>query len=103
VVKDDFTTVIVKKAIDSIIKYAFRPDLVKNRRRNFSEAAKKRVIQRQANLCNICGDQLDIKEFLDLRHKMWKGKLWNPSYYVGTAGHVSAQTIERYIREQEKH
>ena len=62
-VKDDFTTVIVKKAIDSIIKYAFRPDLVKNRRRNFSEAAKKRVIQRQANLCNICGNLLDIKEF----------------------------------------
>lgn len=45
----------------------------------------------------------NLKEFLDLRHKMWKGKLWNPSYYVGTAGHVSAQTIERYIREQEKY
>ena len=38
----------------------------------------------------------------DLKRKMWKGKLWSPSYYVGTAGHVSARTIERYIREQEK-
>ena len=45
----------------------------------------------------------NLKEFLDLRRKMWKGKLWNPSYYVGTAEHVSAQTVERYIREQKKH
>ena len=27
--------------------------------------------------------------------------LWSPSYYVGTAGHVSAETIKRYIQEQE--
>jgi putative transposase len=26
--------------------------------------------------------------------------LWNPSYYVGTAGEVSAQTIVRYIESQ---
>jgi putative transposase len=26
--------------------------------------------------------------------------LWTRSYYVGTAGHVSAQTIKRYIEEQ---
>ena len=25
--------------------------------------------------------------------------MWSPSYYVGTAGHVSAETIERYITE----
>ncbi len=27
--------------------------------------------------------------------------MWSPSYYIGTAGHVSAETIERYIREQQ--
>ena len=43
-----------------------------------------------------------FKMFPRLGQIMWKGKLWSPSYYVGTAGHVSAQTIERYIREQEK-
>jgi len=43
-----------------------------------------------------------FKRFPKLRKIMWKGKLWSPSYHVGTAGHVSAQTIERYIREQEK-
>ena len=28
------------------------------------------------------------------------GHLWSPSYYVGTAGHVSAETIQRYIENQ---
>jgi putative transposase len=36
----------------------------------------------------------------DLRGSFWGGHLWSPSYYVGTAGHVSAEVIERYIREQ---
>jgi putative transposase len=27
--------------------------------------------------------------------------MWSPSYYVGTAGHVSAKTIERYIKDQQ--
>ena len=32
--------------------------------------------------------------------KLWKGRFWSSSYYIGTAGHVSAKTIERYIQEQ---
>jgi putative transposase len=39
-------------------------------------------------------------EFPDLKKKLWKGSIWSPSYYVGTAGHVSAETIKRYIEEQ---
>jgi len=39
-------------------------------------------------------------EFPDLKKKLWKGSVWSPSYYVGTAGHVSAETIKRYIEEQ---
>ncbi len=38
--------------------------------------------------------------FPQLRRRLWGGHLWNPSYYVGTAGHVSAETIKRYIEEQ---
>ncbi|MEW6046842.1 MAG: IS200/IS605 family transposase [Bacillota bacterium] len=38
--------------------------------------------------------------FPHLRSRLWGGHLWNPSYYVGTAGHVSAETIKRYIEEQ---
>jgi putative transposase len=29
------------------------------------------------------------------QRRLWGGHLWNPSYYVGTAGHVSAETIKR--------
>ena len=41
-----------------------------------------------------------FKKFPELRNKYWKGKLWSPSYYVGTAGHVSAETIQKYIGGQ---
>lgn len=37
-----------------------------------------------------------------LTAKLRKGHLWSPSYYVGTAGHVSASTIQKYIQNQEK-
>lgn len=37
-----------------------------------------------------------------LRQRMWKGKIWSKSYYVGTAGAVSAEIIKRYI-ENQKH
>jgi len=30
----------------------------------------------------------------------WSGHLWSPSYYVGSAGEVSAETIQRYIAMQ---
>lgn len=42
-----------------------------------------------------------FKRFPELKRELWRGKFWSPSYYVGTAGHVSAKTIERYIQEQE--
>ena len=41
-----------------------------------------------------------FKQFPLLRQKFPKGNLWSPSYYVGTAGHVSAKTIQRYIENQ---
>ncbi|MFZ0220739.1 MAG: transposase [Candidatus Nitrosopolaris sp.] len=41
------------------------------------------------------------RKFPDLESKLWRGVMRSPSYYVGTAGNVSAETIERYIREQQ--
>ena len=41
------------------------------------------------------------RKFPDIESKLWRGVMWSPSYYVGTAGHVSAETIERYIRDQQ--
>jgi putative transposase len=37
----------------------------------------------------------------DIESKLRRGVMWSPSYYVGTAGHVYAETIEGYIREQQ--
>lgn len=40
--------------------------------------------------------------FPELRKRLWKGILWNPSYYVKTIGCVSEENIRRYIEYQAK-
>jgi putative transposase len=40
------------------------------------------------------------EEFPELRSRL--PAVWTRSYYVGTAGHVSAETIKRYIEEQRR-
>jgi len=42
-----------------------------------------------------------FQRFPWLRSRLWGGHLWSPSYYVGTAGNVSAETIRRYIERSE--
>ena len=44
------------------------------------------------------------KEFESLRRQYWgnNATLWAEGYYVGTAGHVSAETIKRSIEESQK-
>lgn len=37
----------------------------------------------------------------ELKDALWDGHLWSPSYYVGTAGNVSAETIRKYIERTE--
>lgn len=34
------------------------------------------------------------------QNKMWGGHLWSPSYYFGTVGNMSKETIEKYINDQ---
>jgi len=41
--------------------------------------------------------------FPQLRKRTRSDRLWVPSYYVGTAGQVSAETIRRHIETQEQH
>jgi Transposase and inactivated derivatives len=36
-----------------------------------------------------------------LENYFWDGGLWKESYYIGTAGEVSSQTIEQYIERTE--
>jgi len=40
-------------------------------------------------------------KFPELKKQLWGGSLWSPSYYVGTAGNVSAETIQQYIERVE--
>lgn len=46
--------------------------------------------------------RLLLKEFPGLAKRTGRGTLWAPSYFVGTAGNVSAETVRRYIEEQTK-
>jgi len=39
------------------------------------------------------------EEFPDLQKACGKDQLWTQSYYVGTVGDVSADTVRRYILE----
>ena len=39
--------------------------------------------------------------FPKLKQQFWKDSLWSPSYYVGTAGNVSAEVIQKYIERTE--
>lgn len=34
------------------------------------------------------------------RDQCWGGSLWSPSYYMGTCGSMSKETVERYINDQ---
>lgn len=44
--------------------------------------------------------RLLLKEFPGLARKTGRGTLWAPSYFIGSAGNVSAETIRKYIDEQ---
>jgi putative transposase len=52
-------------------------------------------------VCKGVSARLLLKEFPDLARKTGRGTLWAPSYFVGSAGNVSAETIQRYIEEQQ--
>lgn len=51
-------------------------------------------------LKGISGRKL-FETFPDLRQKLWKGQLWNHSYYVETVGEIRQDIIEKYIANQE--
>ena len=43
-----------------------------------------------------------FQKFPEIRNKLWGGHLWNPSYYVGTVGNISEDTIKQYIATQKE-
>ena len=52
-------------------------------------------------LKGITGRKL-FEQYPEIRQKLWKGQLWNHSYYVETIGSVSEENIRRYIEHQSK-
>ena len=51
------------------------------------------------NLKGISGHIL-LNEFPNLRKHLWKGQLWNGSYFVETIGSTSEENILHYIERQ---
>lgn len=52
-------------------------------------------------LKGITGRKL-FEQYPQIREKLWKGQLWNHSYYIETIGAVSEDNIRRYIEQQAK-
>ena len=50
-------------------------------------------------LKGISGNIL-FQEYPELRQRLWKGQLWNGSYFVETIGSTSEENIQRYIEHQ---
>ena len=41
-----------------------------------------------------------FKKFPDLKRRLWRNRLWSPSYYIATHGVASIETIQKYIESQ---
>lgn len=50
-------------------------------------------------LKGITGNKL-LKEFPEIRKSLWKGQLWNGSYFCETIGSTSEENILKYIERQ---
>ena len=64
-----------------------------------SASPKISVTQIVKYLKGISGNQL-LKEFPELRKQLWKGHLWNGSYFCETIGSTSEENIKKYIERQ---
>lgn len=50
-------------------------------------------------LKGISGNTL-LKEFPEIRNNLWKGQVWNGSYFCETIGSTSEENILKYIERQ---
>ncbi|QKY70744.1 IS200/IS605 family transposase [Lentibacillus sp. CBA3610] len=41
-------------------------------------------------------------EFPHIKQYLWKGRLWNSSFYIETVGSISEDAIQKYIANQSK-
>ena len=52
-------------------------------------------------LKGITGRKL-FEHYPEIKSQLWKGELWNHSYYVESVGCISEETVKQYISKQEK-
>lgn len=41
-----------------------------------------------------------FRQYPELRNQLWKGELWNGSYFVETVGSASEENVRKYIEHQ---
>lgn len=46
--------------------------------------------------------RLLLKQYPELKNKLWGGHLWNPSYFVATVSENTEEQIKNYINSQKK-
>ena len=46
--------------------------------------------------------RLLLKQYPDLKKKLWGGHLWNPSYFIATVSENTEEQIRKYIKSQKK-
>ena len=68
----------------------------------FVSAIPKISISYIAKMMKGISGRLLLKEFPELSEQLYKGELWNPSYYAETIGSISEEAIRKYIQDQEK-
>ena len=44
-----------------------------------------------------------LLKFSEIKKQLWKGHLWNPSFYIETIGSISEDVIKKYIESQNKY
>lgn len=42
-----------------------------------------------------------FQEFPEIKNQLWKGKIWNPSYFLCTTGQVTLDQLIHYVNSQE--
>ena len=42
------------------------------------------------------------KEFPVIRHQLWRGVMWSPSYFLCTTGQVTLDQLKEYVDKQEE-
>jgi putative transposase len=46
--------------------------------------------------------RLLLKQYPELKKKLWRGHLWNPSYFVATISESTEDQIRQYIQSQKE-